>query len=217
MSPAGMREVRPLPRLARRKIGSVVRSVSLSRSEIASAMARCCAWRKPWVRTMAFGWPVLPLVKVTSAGVSEAAGAVSAVAGAELMSEGEPMRGGDAEKRAWTPAAGAGGEVRAALRGIDEKADEAGLPSADEEGVEFARHRLEHEHAVAGAQAARAEAGGDAGGGFGEFAVGPDAILAGAVCLDDGGAFGMRGGAGAERGGEVEVVHGGERRRAKRA
>jgi len=69
-SASGMRLVTPEPRLASATIGSVARSTSPARSDRLSTSERCWASRKPWLRTAALGWPVLPLVNVNSAGLS---------------------------------------------------------------------------------------------------------------------------------------------------
>ena len=50
-----------------------------SRGDVLSSAARisCCAASGPWLRSAAFGVPVLPLVKVTKAGWAGSQGATS--------------------------------------------------------------------------------------------------------------------------------------------
>jgi hypothetical protein len=77
-SASGITLVTPEARFASTKIGSVQRSTSPGASRRLSTSARCCASRKPWVRTAAFGVPVDPLVKVMMAGVSASHGSDAA-------------------------------------------------------------------------------------------------------------------------------------------
>ena len=77
-SASGMTLVTPEARFASRKIGRVHRSMSPGASSRLSTSARCCAIRKPCVRTAALGSPVDPLVNVMIAGVSASQGSTLA-------------------------------------------------------------------------------------------------------------------------------------------
>ena len=76
----GKTDVRPLAMLIRTKTGKATRSTSAALLSSIGAMARCWAARKPWLRGIALGAPLVPEVKEISAR-SPASGRGSSSAG----------------------------------------------------------------------------------------------------------------------------------------
>ncbi len=78
-SQSGRTHVRPAAKWDRTKTGKADNTISLGAWPRDPWRALCCASKNPWLRAIAFGAPVLPLVKVTNAGAWLATPAMSAL------------------------------------------------------------------------------------------------------------------------------------------